>query len=80
MDGMGMGGMWAWLWVWPLLILVGLVLIVWVVVRLVHDAQQRSSAPASAGAQPTARRILDERLARGEIDVEEYQRRRDLLG
>jgi uncharacterized membrane protein len=26
-----------------------------------------------------ARRLLDERLARGEIDEEQYRRRRDLL-
>lgn len=75
-----MGGMWAWMWIWPLLILVGLALIVWVVVRLVRDGRQGPPPPASVTGQPAARRILDERLARGEIDVEEYQRRRDLLG
>lgn len=29
---------------------------------------------------PDARRILDERLARGEIDTEEYRRLRELMG
>ena len=28
----------------------------------------------------TARRLLDERFARGDIDAEEYEHRRDLLG
>ena len=32
------------------------------------------------GGQDTARRLLDERFARGEIDAKEYQERRDLLG
>ena len=36
-----------------------------------HDAR---------GGQSTAMRLLDERLARGEIDEEEYRKRRDLLG
>lgn len=36
----------------------------------------RSAAPTSA---PSARQILDERLARGELTEEEYLRRRDLL-
>jgi len=31
------------------------------------------------GSRASARRLLDERLARGEIDEEEYVRRRDLL-
>jgi putative membrane protein len=31
------------------------------------------------GSRTPARRLLDERLARGEIDEEEYVRRRDLL-
>ena len=35
---------------------------------------QDSTPPADA------RRIVDERLARGEIDAEEYQRLRDIIG
>lgn len=31
------------------------------------------------GSRSSARRLLDERLARGEIDEEDYVRRRDLL-
>lgn len=33
----------------------------------------------SDGSRTSARRLLDERLARGEIDEEDYVRRRDLL-
>ncbi|RSM38161.1 hypothetical protein DMA12_34025 [Amycolatopsis balhimycina DSM 5908] len=36
-------------------------------------------APQLPGQSDTARRILDERFARGEIDQEEYERRRDAL-
>ena len=35
--------------------------------------------PQPPGPGDTARRILDERFARGEIDQEEYERRRDAL-
>ncbi len=62
---------WTMGWVWPVLILVGLLIVGYVGVRL---AQGRglSSLP---GFSP-ARQILDERYARGEIDEEEYRRRR----
>ncbi|MGK3206765.1 SHOCT domain-containing protein [Amycolatopsis sp. MEPSY49] len=36
-------------------------------------------APHPPPPADTARRILDERFARGEIDQEEYERRRDAL-
>ena len=77
------GGGWAWwqaglMWVamiafWALLI--------WAVYALVTGATRRPGQ-AGPGDQPQAsdaRRILDERLARGEVDTEEYQRLRDLL-
>src|SRR5215203_158504 len=39
-----------------------------------------STGPASAPASdPSAREILDRRLADGTIDIEEYERRRELL-
>lgn len=69
MCGWAMG----WIWIWPVLILVGLLVLGYLVVRL---AQGRApSLPGSSSARP----ILDERYARGEIDEEEYQRRRDAL-
>jgi putative membrane protein len=75
-----MGGGWAmgWMWVWPALIVVGLVVIGYVVVRWMQGGQRASQAGPGPGSL-SARRILDERYARGEIDDEEYQRRRDLL-
>jgi putative membrane protein len=63
-----------WMWVWPLLVLVGLAILGYVTVRL---AQGGRSAPP--GDSATARQILDERYARGEIDEDEYRRRRSTL-
>ena len=45
--------------------------------------RDRAGGPARPGdcdAGEDARRIVDERLARGEIDAEEYQRLRDIIG
>jgi putative membrane protein len=41
--------------------------------------RDKPSAPA-VPARPSARKILDERYARGEISDEEYRDRRDALG
>jgi putative membrane protein len=64
------GSMPALIWVWPVFVLVGLGLLIYVLVRVV--AGGRSSSDGGE----RARRILDERYARGEIDDEEYRRRR----
>lgn len=78
------GGGWAWwqaglMWIamiafWALLI--------WAVYALVSGLNRRpgQEAPDQQGQTGDAVRILDERLARGEIDVEEYRRLRDVLG
>lgn len=75
MDG---GWMMGWMWVWPLLILAGLVLIGFVVVRLAQNGS-RSGPTGVDPAGSAARRILDERFARGEIGEDEYRRRRDAM-
>ncbi|WP_239542183.1 SHOCT domain-containing protein [Micromonospora terminaliae] len=56
------------MWAWSLLGLLVLVGLVWLVFRL--TGQPAGTGPSSA------RRILDERYAHGEIDDEEYRRRR----
>src|SRR5512146_2259386 len=77
------GGGWAW-WQAGLMWIVMIafwVLLIWAVYALVTGITRRPGQP-EPGSQPPAgdaRRILDERLARGEIDPEEYQRLRDLL-
>lgn len=75
--GGGGGHWWGWLIGLVVLALV-IVLVVWAVTRL---TQPHSSAPAVARepSRPSAEDVLAERLARGEIDEDEYRRRRDAL-
>ena len=63
MGGFGMGGFGAILW------LVVLGAVIWAVI-------QTSNRTASAASRKDARTILDERLARGELSVEEYRKLR----
>jgi putative membrane protein len=70
MDGWSMGG---WMWLWFFFAAVGLLILGYVAVRLAQTG--RGSSESTPG-PPSARRILDERYARGEIDDEEYRRRR----
>lgn len=64
--GMGLGGGFMWL-IWIALILV----IVWVV----------SGTRSTGGSRErTPRELLDERYARGDIDEDDYKRRRTMLG
>lgn len=51
-------------------------LVIWAIYALITSATRR---PDSEHQGPDARRILDERLARGDIDTAEYQRLRDLI-
>lgn len=69
--------MWYWhgmgFWGWAMMLafwLLVVVLIVWTV---------RSTAAPRQSGEGEALRILDERLARGEIDPGEYEERRQLL-
>jgi len=59
---------------WMVFLLVIVLVVVWAITR--------SSRPADTGEateRPSARDVLDDRLAHGEIDVEEYHRRRAAL-
>jgi putative membrane protein len=78
------GGGWAW-WqaglMW-LAMIAFLALLIWAVYALVTGGITRRPGQTEQGGQRQfgdPRRILDERLARGEIDPEEYQRLRDVL-
>lgn len=77
-DG-GMMGTFGWLWMLiPLLFWGGLlVLIAWAVVRI-FPGGQAGGVPRD-GSAPSAEDILRERLARGEIDAEEYGERLRVL-
>lgn len=69
-----MGSMIGWMWVWPVLVLIGLVLLGYLAFRLSQPWGGGEGDRAGQGS--SARRILDERYARGEIDETEYHRRR----
>lgn len=72
-DSMWM--MWPWMLGWSALLLAGLAALDWAIVRLARGGGQMSDRrPGSA------RSILDERYARGEIDDDEYRKRRETLG
>jgi putative membrane protein len=77
------GGGWAW---WQAgLMWVGMIafwgLMIWAIYALVTSVTRRPGPGHRDGEQHggDARRILDERLARGEIDADEYRRLRDAL-
>lgn len=67
------GGMMGWMIIGPLLVLVGLALLGYVAFRLAQGGSTGGPAASSA------RQILDERFARGEIDDQQYRRMRDEL-
>ena len=68
----GGGGWWV-VMMLGMLLFWGLVIagIVWIV--------RASAGPRPADGAKSAREVLDERLAAGDLSVEEYERRRDLL-
>jgi putative membrane protein len=75
-GGMGWGG-----WVamgFALVIFWGLVITG--IVLLVRSLGHRHEVAVGPPGPTTALRILDERFARGDIDADEYSRRRQLLG
>ncbi|MFE0510710.1 SHOCT domain-containing protein [Streptomyces sp. NPDC058964] len=73
MDGQAIG----WMWVWPMLVVAGLLIIGYAVLRLARSGRGSSRGGSDSGS--VARRILDGRYARGEIDEQEYQHRRRAL-
>ncbi len=84
-DGMGMAGWWGigvgMVLFWGLVI-VGIVLLVrWAGGWNRHEQVPPPPGPPPAAPAPPdqAQRLLDERFARGEIDEDEYRRRREVL-
>jgi len=74
-------------WMVGMMILFGVVLIgaiVWAIVATTRAGRGPAATPAPGVAAPamgsSARNILDERFARGEIDATEYEERKRLLG
>ncbi|SDK22440.1 putative membrane protein [Actinopolyspora mzabensis] len=76
---MGYGDMMGWIWVWPVLLVIALLVFAYLAMLFIGRGPVRWSGGDSSE-RSSARRILDERFARGDIDEEEYRRRRDELG
>ena len=57
-------------WVWPLILVLGLAIVGWALIR----AYRANPGHASVGTG-SARQILQERFARGEITEQEYRER-----
>lgn len=62
---------WGWFWM-SLTMVVFWALLAWVILTVVRQGDSGRRASDAQG-------LLDERFARGEIDEDEYQRRRDLI-
>ncbi len=61
-----------WMWVWGTLMMLGFVaLIVW----LARSATQASQPPSAPDTNTSARGILAERFAKGELETDEYRER-----
>lgn len=71
-----MGGGAGWGWVFLAILLIGVAVLAVVLVRVLAG---RGGPTPDGGGRSQARQILDERYARGEIDVEEYDERRRRL-
>ncbi|EPR75440.1 hypothetical protein ADILRU_2264 [Leifsonia rubra CMS 76R] len=70
----GYGNM-GWAWGYGLLALAGVALLIYVIVRLLSkksESDNTRSSPRQADSS-TARRILEERFARGELTAEQYR-------
>lgn len=68
------GGAMGWIGiVWPQLVVIGLGVLIYLGYRLIAPSRE----DPLTGNISSARRILDERYARGEIDEQEYRRRRN---
>ncbi|MCU6481807.1 SHOCT domain-containing protein [Arthrobacter sp. A2-55] len=77
-HGYNYGGM-EWMWVpmliWTALVVAGLVVLTIVIVRLLRGEGGHAKGSSAA----SALEILNERFARGEIEEDEYRRRRETL-
>ncbi len=79
-DGGGWGwGAWVFMSVFMVVVWGAIITAVVLVVRAVRDHHAPYPPSPSGDGAGQALRLLDERFARGEIDEDEYTRRRDLL-
>jgi putative membrane protein len=76
MDGGMMNGMMGWMFIWPL---VGLVLIAALVVLSILLVRRFWNRVGERSPKDSALDVLRDRFARGELDREEFESRRQVL-
>lgn len=68
-------------WFFGILLMVGVVLLVVLLVRILAGGVKRDAGGTTAEQRvSSARQLLDERYARGELDAEQYRERLRVLG
>lgn len=67
------------MWVWPMLVLVGVLILGYASLRLVGSHRSVTASDPDGGCAARARRRLDARYARGDLDDEQYRRARAQL-
>lgn len=80
MWGWGNGN-WGWGMLVPMMVmmLIFLAVVVWAVVMFTHSWSSRNPNHEHGERFNASKRILDERFARGEIDEDEYRKRKGTL-
>ncbi|MFJ5956227.1 SHOCT domain-containing protein [Paenarthrobacter sp. NPDC092416] len=85
MWGYGQGM--AWMWLWVLLLLVGITLLVFLSIKVISGGRGGyvPTGPQGPGDPPpakgsSARQILDERFAKGELTADQYREHLNVLG
>ncbi|MET0781042.1 MAG: SHOCT domain-containing protein [Microbacterium sp.] len=69
----GFDGGWGWMWVGGILLLLILAALIVLVVRAFSTAPSLGAGPAPKPPASSARQIIEERLARGEITPDEFR-------
>jgi putative membrane protein len=77
-DGVGWVG-WLFMGLFLLFLVALVVGVVWLLLRSTRGAGASGGAPGPATGGSSAEQVLDERYARGEIEEDEYLRRRSVL-
>lgn len=79
MDGGWGGGMGAGAWTLMIIFWIALIAVIGLAIARLFPATRGDVTTSERVAAPSPGQVLDERLARGEIDVETYERLRDVL-
>jgi putative membrane protein len=73
-----MWGNWGSGWIWPVILVMAVMCVAMMAGMMRHGGSAHMRRP-NHGNEDAPERILAKRLARGEIDVEEFERLRDAL-